>query len=175
MFTFHPSVILQLRIYALYHQSRKILVLLVVSFVSVIATSATIMGTVLGSMTGTLTRIFFIFLTYPSCIFKYLLRECPPYPWTPVLPSVGNFSSFLRLLDPDPRIRDAPLHTRACSRLPELMQPRASLPLRPPYLRNPDPRLHPLFPSVRCLLKRIGCTRSDVAYAECSLSISRQL
>ena len=54
-FSLTSSVILQLRLYALYYGSKKILALMVIAFLSVMATSATIMGTVLRNIVSEFT------------------------------------------------------------------------------------------------------------------------
>ena len=49
-----PKAILQLRLYALYYGNKKVLALMVCSFVACMATSATIMGLVLSNVIGEL-------------------------------------------------------------------------------------------------------------------------
>lgn len=117
LLTSHPPVILQLRIFALYHLNKKVLVIMVVSFIAAVISSGTLMGMVLRDLSGEdplspKSRI-------DRCLNNLRSRaRCRPVRHYHLC-AYEHSRVLLHVLDPHLGLRDPPLRSRGLQGFPE--------------------------------------------------------
>lgn len=141
-------VILQMRLYALYHLDKKILVLMISTFLIASAAAAGIIGHVLSTIIGQFQSHS---IRLQSAMPIPLCSSDPsPHPWRGFLLCYQYPRLLFHVLGPNNPIRDSPLQLGAIPRVPDIPRRRLPLPIsvRAAPRQNPDPGFRAVFPRV---------------------------